>query len=82
MTDPADDRDDVTDDEGTPRWVQAFGVFALVVVLLFLVLLIFGSPGGHGLRRHVATMDADGRTLASGGVVGRGPLGSHRRGSA
>ena len=81
MADPADDHDDMTDnDEGTPRWVKVFGVIALVVVMLFLGLMIFGSPGGHGPRRHLSTMHADGRALASGGVVGRGPLGTHRGG--
>jgi hypothetical protein len=36
---------------GTPRWVKAFGLVALVVVLLFLVVLIVGG-GEHGPGRH------------------------------
>jgi len=32
----------------TPRWVKAFGVAAIVLVLLFLILHFTGnSPGGH-----------------------------------
>ena len=35
----------------TPRWVKVFGIIALVVVLLFVVLLLFGGP--HSPRRHM-----------------------------
>lgn len=52
---------------GTPRWVKVFGVIALAVVLLFVILLVTGR-GGHGPSRH---------TL-SGGVGGHAPpAGSH-----
>ena len=35
-------------DTGTPRWVKVFGVIALLVLLLFVILhLIFGGFGGH-----------------------------------
>ena len=34
---------------GTPLWVKLFGLVALVVVVLFIVLLL---TGGHGPGRH------------------------------
>jgi hypothetical protein len=49
MADPLPD-----DDTGTPRWVMVFGVIALVVVLLFVILLLTRGPGGHGPGRHMA----------------------------
>jgi hypothetical protein len=36
----------------TPRWVKVFGVIALVVILLFIILMLTRGPGGHGPRRH------------------------------
>jgi hypothetical protein len=43
------------DDSGTPRWVKVFGVIALVVVLLFVILFLTRGPGGsHDPSRHVA----------------------------
>jgi hypothetical protein len=38
-------------DTGTPRWVKVFGVIALVVVVLFVVLLLVRG-GEHGPGRH------------------------------
>ena len=39
-------------DTGTPRWVEVFGIIALVVVLLFVILMFGGghepSTWGHG----------------------------------
>lgn len=36
------------DDPGTPRWVKVFGILAVVLVLLFIVLHLFGlGLGGH-----------------------------------
>ena len=35
----------------TPRWVKVFGIIALVVVLLFVLLLLFGGP--HRPGRHM-----------------------------
>jgi hypothetical protein len=33
----------------TPRWVKIFGIIALVLILLFVILHLTGnSPGGHG----------------------------------
>ena len=40
---------------GTPRWVKVFGIAALVVIVLFVVLLLVGGP--HNPGRH---MDAGG----------------------
>jgi ABC-type transporter Mla subunit MlaD len=37
---------------GTPRWVKVFGIIALVVVVLFVILLITGHGGKHGPGRH------------------------------
>jgi ABC-type transporter Mla subunit MlaD len=36
------------DEESTPRWVYVFGIIALVIVLLFVVLHLTG----HGLGGH------------------------------
>jgi hypothetical protein len=36
----------------TPRWVKVFGGVALAAVLVFVILLVFGS--GHGPGRHIA----------------------------
>ena len=40
-----------SDPAGTPRWVKVFGIVALVLILLFFVLQVFGG-GGHGPGRH------------------------------
>lgn len=79
---------------GPPRWVKVFGIIALVAVVLVGVLLLAGGgPGGHGPGRHTgnqtqpsSAMEPDrvgGRTLpssvsVSGGVGGhRPPAGAH-----
>ena len=57
MTEPLRDPDrrdgpDVADLDpaaGTPRWVKVFGLIALVLVVLFVVLLLTGR---HGPSRH------------------------------
>jgi hypothetical protein len=36
----------------TPRWVKMFGIIALVVILLFIVLLLFGGPHRPGRHMH------------------------------
>ncbi len=43
--------------EGTPRWVKVFGLVAVAVVVLFVVLALAGR-GEHGPRRHTAAGDA------------------------
>jgi len=45
---------------GTPRWVKLFGIFALALVLLFVVLHLTG----RGLGDHRSSSD---RTPSSGG---------------
>ncbi len=40
-----------SDDTSTPRWVKVFGIIALALVVLFVILLVTGS-GGHGPGRH------------------------------
>lgn len=44
-------RDTANDKVGTPRWVKVFGIIAIVVILLFVILLVIG--GSHGPRRHM-----------------------------
>jgi enoyl reductase-like protein len=40
---------------GTPAWVKAFAIIAIVVVLLFVILhLSGGGAGGHRLMDHGA----------------------------
>jgi hypothetical protein len=38
-------------DTGTPRWVKVFGLIALIVVVLFVVVLLVRG-GDHGPGRH------------------------------
>jgi hypothetical protein len=45
---PPDSNRDTDDEIGTPRWVKAFGVVIVAVVLLFVILhLAGGGPGIH-----------------------------------
>ncbi len=38
---------------GTPRWVKVFGIIAIVVVLLFVIMLLTGyGPGRHTPSGH------------------------------
>lgn len=39
----------------TPRWVKAFGIIALVALLLVVINFISGIGGPHGPGRHIAT---------------------------
>jgi hypothetical protein len=58
------------DTAGAPRWVKVFGIIALVVVLLFLVLMFARGPGGrHGPSRHMRSSDAGSQTRFSSLVV-------------
>ena len=37
---------------GSPRWVKVFGIIALVLVLLFVVMMLTGhGPGRHGVQQ-------------------------------
>jgi hypothetical protein len=50
MSDPPSDHDS-DGDVGTPRWVKALGISAIVIVLLFVILhLAFGGFGSHSSR--------------------------------
>jgi len=40
----------------TPGWVKMFGIIALVLVLLFVILLL-ADPGRHGPGRHTQSGD-------------------------
>jgi hypothetical protein len=42
---------------GTPRWVKAFGIISLVLVLLVVLMMIFGVGGEHGPGRHIGSGD-------------------------
>ena len=44
----ADPPPDAGDDTSTPRWVKVFGIVAIVLVLLFVILHLTGG----GVRRH------------------------------
>ena len=36
---------------GMPRWVKVFGIIAIVLILLFIILHLTGNaPSGHTLR--------------------------------
>jgi hypothetical protein len=59
---------------GTPRWVKVFGIIALVVVLLFVILMFTRGPGGrHGPGRHTPSGDTGGQTPPSGVTEGHTP---------
>jgi hypothetical protein len=36
----------------TPRWVKVFGIIAVVLVLLIVIVLLTRGPGGHVPGRH------------------------------
>jgi len=48
----------------TPRWVKVFGIFAAVVVALFLVLLLLGGhePSRHGTHTEIPLANVAGWT--------------------
>ncbi|MFN2511858.1 MAG: hypothetical protein ABR568_10490 [Pyrinomonadaceae bacterium] len=48
---PDPDSNGHTGDEtcGTPRWVKVFGIIAIVLALLFVILML----AGHGPGRHI-----------------------------
>lgn len=37
----------------TPRWVKIFGIIAIVLVLLFIIIQLTGIGGDHGPGRHI-----------------------------
>jgi hypothetical protein len=42
---------------GIPLWVKVFGIVALVLVLLVIIML-FAGGGSHGPGRHIPSSDA------------------------
>jgi len=47
---------------GTPRWVKATGIIALVVVVLIAIVMLTGGAGQHGPGRHTGSDGADRQT--------------------
>jgi hypothetical protein len=47
---------------GTPRWVKVFGIVALILVLLVVIMLVTGVGGDHGPGRHMPFGGAGGHT--------------------
>lgn len=41
----------------TPRWVKVFGIIAIVLILLFVILKLTGIGGNHGPGRHFSTSE-------------------------
>lgn len=62
----------------TPRWVKAFGIVGLVLVLLFVGLQVLGG-GGHGPSRHTQSSGAGGQTPTSSVTEDLTPSGSPGR---
>jgi len=51
---------------GTPRWVKLFGIIALLVMLLFVILMVAGG-GRHGPGRHLRSGGTRGQTAPDAG---------------
>ena len=60
---------------GTPRWVKVFGIVALLLLVLVVVMLVTGR-GGHGPGRHTPAGETT-SSLDSGGHSP--PTGTHRQ---
>lgn len=56
---------------GTPTWVKAFGIIAVLVVLLVGFIVFSGFGGPHGPQRHGAACD---RLIAHAEVSGQAPV--------
>ena len=41
----------------TPRWVKVFGIIAIILLLIFVVIQLTGVGGGHGPGRHAVSGD-------------------------
>jgi hypothetical protein len=54
----------------TPRWVKAFGIVAIVVLLLIGFILFTGLGGPHGPQRHGPSSDGGGHGLHVGHEAG------------
>ena len=53
---------------GTPRWVKVFGIIALVLVLLFVIMMLTGRGGSHGPGRHTPSGDTPPSSVTEHGV--------------
>ncbi len=51
---------------GTPGWVKAFAVIAVVLALLIGLALVTGLGGPHGPQRHGGPLESAAIRLASG----------------
>lgn len=65
MTDPSAYR-------GTPRWVKIFGIIAIVLVVLYIILHVAGVGGRHGPGRHSGSGDVSGQTPPASVIVDHG----------
>ena len=67
VTTPPSERESTT---ATPRWVKVFGIVALVVVVLFVVVVLTGRGGEHGPGRHTPAAETPtGHTGPPSGVT-------------
>ena len=57
---------------GAPRWVKAFGIIVIALVLLFVARAFVGG-GEHRPRRHAPSGDAGGQVPPSGVMEDRAP---------
>ena len=55
MAEPSPSPDHDVDSNRTPRWVKVFGIIAVIVVLLFVIMLLTGGAGRHGPGRHTGS---------------------------
>ena len=62
--------------QSTPRWVKVFGIIALVLAVLVVVMLATGRGGSHGPGRHAPSADT---TPSVGTGRHTPPAGSHTR---
>jgi hypothetical protein len=53
-----DSNSDTGEDTRTPRWVKVFGIIALVLILLVVIMIFTGVGGDHGPGRHLPSGDA------------------------
>lgn len=50
---------------GAPCWVKVFGIIAVTLILLFVVIQFTGIGGGHGPGRHTPSGDVGGQVSSS-----------------
>jgi hypothetical protein len=75
MADPRPDPDTGVEPDrrpttGTPRWVTGFGIVALILVVVFVVLQLVGVGGRHGPGRHAPGGDTSTNAPSSGITTG------------